>query len=181
MHVWLVEINANPSLNVYSDTLLPNGDIEQNLSELDKYVKTMLMSDTLRIITMPQEIVHNYSEVGCLKKILPVKNDLEELYMYSHFEKLFEFLSGNKNYDFLTLQQFLRLSRIQGLLLPKSEYEAVYKSVVVSSDSSQMDLNCFFEAIEELAGKVFANKDPYDNLLRVITIVNEYLQKPEHS
>ena len=57
MHAWLVEVNANPSLNVYTDTLLPNGDIEQNLSELDKYVKTMLMSDTLRVITLPKETI----------------------------------------------------------------------------------------------------------------------------
>ena len=28
LSVWLMEVNANPSLNVYSDTLLPNGDIE---------------------------------------------------------------------------------------------------------------------------------------------------------
>jgi hypothetical protein len=55
MHAWLVEINANPSLNVYVDNPLPNGDIEQNLSEVDKYVKTTLVSDTLRIVTMPKE------------------------------------------------------------------------------------------------------------------------------
>ena len=53
LQVWLMEVNANPSLNVYTDTLLPNGDIEQNLSELDKYVKTNLVSDTLRLITTP--------------------------------------------------------------------------------------------------------------------------------
>ena len=55
MHAWLVEINANPSLNVYVDNPLPNGDIEQNLSEVDKYVKTNLVSDVLRIVTMPKE------------------------------------------------------------------------------------------------------------------------------
>jgi hypothetical protein len=72
------------------------------------------MSDTLRVITMPKDLIANYSEVGCLKKILPVKpgeDDLSEFYMYSHFERLFCYLSGNassihKNYDFLTLQQF---------------------------------------------------------------------------
>lgn len=72
MHAWLVEINANPSLNVYVDTPLPNGDIEQNLSEVDKYVKTHLVSDTLRIVTMPLEEVAKYNEVGCLKRILPI-------------------------------------------------------------------------------------------------------------
>ena len=55
LQVWLMEVNANPSLNVYTDTLLPNGDIEQNLSELDKYVKTNLVSDTLRLVTTPPD------------------------------------------------------------------------------------------------------------------------------
>lgn len=46
-----MEINANPSLNVYIDKELPNGDIEQTLSELDKYVKTMLLADTFKLVT----------------------------------------------------------------------------------------------------------------------------------
>ena len=50
-NAWLLEINANPSLNVYSDKELPNGDIEQTLSELDKYVKTNLVSDVFKIVT----------------------------------------------------------------------------------------------------------------------------------
>ena len=49
--VWLMEVNANPSLNVYNDKVLPNGDIEQTLSELDKYVKTTLLADTLNLIS----------------------------------------------------------------------------------------------------------------------------------
>lgn len=52
---WLLEVNANPSLNVYTDKELPNGDIEQTLSELDKYVKCNLVADTLKIITLPQQ------------------------------------------------------------------------------------------------------------------------------
>lgn len=55
LNVWLLEVNANPSLNVYTDKELPNGDIEQTLSELDKYVKTSLISDTIKIVTTPQE------------------------------------------------------------------------------------------------------------------------------
>ena len=49
--VWLMEVNANPSLNVYNDKVLPNGDIEQTLSELDKYVKTNLLADTLALVS----------------------------------------------------------------------------------------------------------------------------------
>jgi D-alanine-D-alanine ligase-like ATP-grasp enzyme len=28
LNAWLLEVNANPSLNVYTDKELPNGDIE---------------------------------------------------------------------------------------------------------------------------------------------------------
>jgi hypothetical protein len=48
---WLMEVNANPSLNVYNDKELPNGDIEQTLSEIDKYVKTTLIADTIALVT----------------------------------------------------------------------------------------------------------------------------------
>lgn len=181
MHAWLVEINANPSLNVYVDTPLPNGDIEQNLSEVDKYVKTTIVSDILRIVTMPKEELTKYTEIGCLKKVLPNRNDedeLEEMFLYSHFEKLFEHLSGNKNYDFITLPQFSKLQKIPGFLSPsltKASYELIYKNVVLRSDSTQMDLNCFFEAIEEIAIRLFGSKDPYDNLMQVISMANNYV------
>ena len=48
-----MEVNANPSLNVYNDKVLPNGDIEQTLSELDKYVKTNLIADAIALVTYP--------------------------------------------------------------------------------------------------------------------------------
>ena len=104
LHVWLVELNANPSLNVYNDNTLPNGDIEQTLSELDKYIKTSLIADTLKIITTPREQQLQLTEHGCLKRILPSLNtDMDDLKLYCHLEQLFEFLSGNQNYDFLTV------------------------------------------------------------------------------
>ena len=94
-NVWLLEVNANPSLNVYSDKELPNGDIEQTLSELDKWVKTQLVSDTIKVVTSSPEQLASMQEVGQLKKILPVPNgQLDELYLYSYAEKMFEILAG---------------------------------------------------------------------------------------
>ena len=98
--------------------------------------------------------------------------------MYSHFEKLFEHLSGNKNYDFLTLAQFQKLQKIPGFLsvnLTKGSYELIYKNVVLRSDSTQMDLNCFFEAIEEIAIRLYGSKDPYENLQKLITLAGQYV------
>ena len=36
-----------------------------------------------------------------------------------------------------------------------------------------MDLNCFFEALEDLANRLFNNQDPYDNLQEVIAIIKK--------
>ena len=96
-----MEVNANPSLNVYIDKELPNGDIEQTLSELDKYVKTMLLSDTFKWITDYKDQMAD--EVGCLKRILPVDSrQLDLFHIYSDAERIFEKLTGPKNFDFIT-------------------------------------------------------------------------------
>lgn len=65
------------------------------MSELDKFVKTALISDTIKIVTTPNEQLKSIQEVGCLKKILPVQNgQLDELYLYTYAEKMFEILAG---------------------------------------------------------------------------------------
>lgn len=171
-------MNANPSLNVYSDKELPNGDIEQTLSELDKFVKTNLCSDVLKIVTHPQE-QKSPDEVGCMKKILPLPNkQLDELYLYSYAERMFEILAGQKSYDFITSSQFQKLSKYPGLTnshILKAHYDIIYKNVVRRSDNNQMDLNCFFEALEDLANRLFNNQDPYDNLQEVIEIIKRHV------
>ena len=84
-----MEVNANPSLNVYVDKELPNGDIEQTLSELDKYVKSMLMADTFKLV-LSMEGDEEILEYGCLRKILPAENSqYDDFYIYSQIEKVF--------------------------------------------------------------------------------------------
>lgn len=51
LQCWLMEVNANPSLNVYNEKELGGGDIEQTLSEIDKHVKTTLVADTIKLVS----------------------------------------------------------------------------------------------------------------------------------
>jgi hypothetical protein len=46
-----MEINANPSFNMFLERDLPNGDVEKTLSELDKYLKSRVASEAIRIVT----------------------------------------------------------------------------------------------------------------------------------
>ena len=49
-----MEINANPSLNMFIEKDMPPDSIEEPekiLSELDKYVKTRVITESVRIVT----------------------------------------------------------------------------------------------------------------------------------
>lgn len=51
LNAWLMEINANPSFNMFLEKDGP-GEQEKILSDLDKYVKTMAASEAIRIVTV---------------------------------------------------------------------------------------------------------------------------------
>ena len=54
MNAWLMEVNANPSLNMFLEKDVPpdcNVEPEKILSELDKFVKTKVVADAIRIVT----------------------------------------------------------------------------------------------------------------------------------
>ena len=47
-----MEVNSNPSFNMFLEKDLPNGEVEKTLSELDKYVKSKVISEAIRIVTV---------------------------------------------------------------------------------------------------------------------------------
>jgi len=54
MNAWMMEVNANPSLNMFLEKDLdPNSNFEPEkiLSELDKFVKTKVIAEGVRIVT----------------------------------------------------------------------------------------------------------------------------------
>lgn len=51
-NAWLMEVNSNPSFNMFLEKDLPNGEVEKTLSELDKYVKSKVISEAIRIVTV---------------------------------------------------------------------------------------------------------------------------------
>ena len=47
-----MEINANPSFNMFLERDLPNGEVEKTLSELDRYVKSKVISEAIRLVSV---------------------------------------------------------------------------------------------------------------------------------
>jgi hypothetical protein len=53
-NAWLMEVNANPSLNMFLEKegeLQPGEQPERILQELDKYVKSKVIGDAIKIVS----------------------------------------------------------------------------------------------------------------------------------
>ena len=51
---WLMEVNSNPSLNIFLEREIPgalDGQTEKVLYELDKHVKAKVVTEAIRIVT----------------------------------------------------------------------------------------------------------------------------------
>jgi len=56
--------------------------------------------------------------------------------------------------------------------LLRAHYDIIYKNVIRKSDNSSMDLNCFFDALEEVGYRLFKRKDPYENLREILSTLD---------
>lgn len=101
------------------------------MSEIDKFVKTNLVADTISLVSTaplfapkrkegdpprdPKEKIYKSAcprEQGGLRLILPhPSKPYAELYLYSTAERIFEYLAGQKSYDFITTSQFQKLAK----------------------------------------------------------------------
>ena len=64
-----MEINANPSFNMFLERDLPNGEVEKTLSELDKYLKTRVASEAIKIVTNVYSFFNPYRVNLLVKRV----------------------------------------------------------------------------------------------------------------
>jgi tubulin polyglutamylase TTLL11 len=53
---YLMEINSNPSMNMFLERQNEKGENEKEISELDKYLKTLVIEDALKIIRSKKQL-----------------------------------------------------------------------------------------------------------------------------
>jgi hypothetical protein len=75
LNAWLMEINANPSFNMFLERDLPNGEVEKTLSELDKYLKARVASEAIKIVTGVSFLLYHINRVTSINQ--PKKESLQ--------------------------------------------------------------------------------------------------------
>ena len=165
-HAWLMEINSNPSLNIFLEREIPgslDGQTEKVLQELDKHVKSKVVTEAIRIVTEQG----NGEYEGSFEQLLPMDDkSMDEYYIWNEAQHLFDLLlqtaSSKKDpevRDKITLFQFSRFYKVPSCNqignFFKAELEQVFKNLAKKNDSTCLDIFAFFQAIEILSQKVY--------------------------
>lgn len=92
MNAWLMEVNANPSLNMFLEKDMPpesTVEPEKILSELDKFVKTQVVAESIRLVTGQGTTEYE----GTFKQLLPYEEeDFDRYYIWNRALELFELM-----------------------------------------------------------------------------------------
>jgi len=96
LNAYLLEINSRASLNINEEVEVSKGVMEEQLCELDRHVKTMVINDAIGLIQNPDaQYVRRY---GSLEKIIPASAPYECIISeFSHARYLFNKLLGPRN------------------------------------------------------------------------------------
>ncbi len=175
LKAWLLEINANPSMNMYLERELPTGEREKTVSELDKHLKTLVLTDGIRIAKARKEL----DDLGCYEKLLPRDDVNYERFMFwNEIRTIFTKLGGLKNPDTLTSSQFQKLGRypeLTGPKLVKAQYDILYRQVT-SENGGVMGLEEFFNAMEQMADKLGNAESLYDKMMDLLHLIRTLLK-----
>ena len=116
-HAWLMEINSNPSLNIFLEREIPgalDGQTEKVLQELDKHVKARVVTEAIRIVTGEGEGEYD----GAFEQLLP-DPELDQYYIWNKAQTLFDLIlstsTSKKDPDMkdrISLFQFSRLNKV---------------------------------------------------------------------
>jgi len=158
---WLLEINCFPSFWIFQDKfeIDPNNGSEtkvKQVSEFDKYLKTMLVREAIEIVKDNQ-----IPDGSVYEQVFPPKeyiDDYKELTVFNDARILFELLSGYKRPDFLTLSQFQKLWYFPGMQtdkLNKTTYTLIFKQFSKKANRSLMTIDNFNSALEYIGLEMY--------------------------
>lgn len=86
-----MEVNSNPSLNIFLEREIPgalDGQKEKVLQELDKHVKSRVVTETIRIVSGKGTDEYD----GAFEQLLP-DDDMEQYYVWNRAQQLYELMT----------------------------------------------------------------------------------------
>ena len=128
-------------------------------SEVDRFIKTTVVGDAIKLMRKKKFKLDRSQllQHGCWKRILPQEHEEEDYQTFAKAKYLYEKLLNRKGVRNMTLTCFGKLCKIKSLKarVTRVQLDLLYKRVNQINKVSTMDLNTFFDALEELATSLF--------------------------
>jgi hypothetical protein len=178
---WILEINWFPSFNYYLDRIVIDPNTKKRVrikqvSELDRYLKTLLLKDAFLIVKGEEE-----KTTGVFEKIYPVtEKSYEKFGINDDIRKVFERLCKPQIPDYLNLSQFENMREMGSLkleALTKNDYTQTFKEHAKSGNKSLMNLSQFNKAFDTLSRQIYPDYiAKTDRLARLLSLLNDATQ-----
>lgn len=140
-------------MNIYLTKEGPKGLIKLP-SEVDKFIKVKVVGDAIQLMRKSKyrDDRSQMKGSGCWHRILP-SPDCGEYQTFSKMKFIFEKILAKPGNKAMTLTAFSKIGKIKSLKskVTRVNLDLLYKRITQQNGSSTMDLNTFFDAIEELA------------------------------
>jgi len=160
---WLLEINANPSLNIgHEDSMDPKA--KEIISPVDQFVKEKVIEDSILITRKSVAKQLNTESYRTFTKVYDTQtvDEFDEMNLFKDILYIFEKLSGVRFKTHLTSSKFVKLAAIRGMTnehVVKANYDIIYQKAIKLSDDNQMNFPSFIKAIEDIT--ILLNKGTY--------------------
>ena len=147
----------------------------KTVSELDRYLKTLLLKDAFLIVKGEEE-----KATGVFEKIYPVAEhdtNYEKFGINDEIRKVFERLCRPQVPDYLNLSQFENMREMGALkleALTKADYTRTFKDHAKSGNKSLMNLSQFNKALDTLSRQIYPSYvSKADRLSRLLSLLHE--------
>lgn len=172
---WLLEINSNPSLRIDFEQEVQPGVMQCFPSELDRYVKTKVVEDAVKIERMKKAQQMSLREFESYSRILPGSGGYEECSdVLMNIYHVFCSLNDIKNPNVVSLGKFRKIFyKLKGRLnkeIVSADLDIIYIRILKKFGFAQMEYVAFVAAIEEIASK-FLNGTAKENLVYVLSLI----------
>lgn len=186
---WILEINNNPSLNIYhEDENNPDKKLKKNISKispLDLHVKSMVVEDTLKIMSMSNEKKISIAKEGCFnsfRKILIEDNVENEKDIFGTIVEIFGKLGGYKFKSTINASRFKKLAGLAGMTnqaFTKNDYDLLWTKMLRNNyDNKNMDFYDFIRTYEELAKRLipeFSVQDKFPAVYKLTAMIKNQI------
>lgn len=169
LNPWVLEINANPSMNI--ESTIAKRETDDSVSLIDLHVKSMALSHAVKLCLKSNSSVRNYVEYDSYTQIY--SNGSQQLDQFIPKYKLenynpvyilldiFLHINGHRFKPTLLSSKFTKLVHIFKIVgshfVNKVEIEKTYHTIVPVEEL--MDFYSFVHAIEQLVDKAWGVKD----------------------